>query len=94
MTEPSTDKYRNEFRELGIARVRNELVMRRWHKDKLAAARSWVERQDVDDWMASNRDKPPKPPRGQSAKKWAGIIVVVFGLIFAAERLLRMMGHL
>jgi hypothetical protein len=94
VTSPSTDKYCDEFRELGVARVRNELVLRRWHKDKLAAARSWVERQDVGDWMASNRDKPAKPPRGQSAKKWAGIIVVVFGLIFAAERLLRMMGHL
>ena len=94
MSEPSIDKYRDEFRELGVARVRNELMLRRWHKDKLVAARSWVERQDVGNWVAANRDKPAKPPRGQSAKKWAGIIVVVFGLIFAAERLLRMMGHL
>jgi hypothetical protein len=90
--DTSADKYREEFKDLGVARVRNELVLRRWHKDKLAAARHWVERQDVSDWVSTHRDAPAKP-RASSSKKWIGYAVAAVGLIFAAERFLRMMGH-
>lgn len=91
MSDTFTDKYRDEFKDLGVSRVRNELVLRRWHKDKLSAARLWVERQDVGDWVASHRDTTPKPPRSQSKKKILGYVIFAFGLILAAERLLTML---
>jgi hypothetical protein len=93
VSDTLTDKYRTEFKTLGIDRVRNELLLRRWPKDKLSAARQWVEREDVGDWLAKNRGAPTKK-KPISKSKWFGYLLAAGGVIFAVVRLLRMMGRL
>lgn len=80
--------YNSEFRELGVAAVRNELVRRRWQPEKLAAARVWVESQDTHSWVASRGDAPPVDKK-KNFRRWALYIAVAFGLAYAVSRVLR-----
>jgi hypothetical protein len=81
--------YKPEFKELGVDRMRSELLARRWDKEKLAAARLWVENQDAHNWAAKRSDVParvgPKPFR-----KYAVYIAMALGVVYACVRLFRM----
>jgi len=92
MSDPATERYRAEFTALGAERVRNELMLRRWPQHKLAAARDWLERADVESWVATRKDEPPAK-RSIGRKAWVVYAITGFGMLFAAVRLLRMMGH-
>jgi hypothetical protein len=93
MSDPSTERYRAEFASLGAERVRNQLMLRRWPKHKLAAARDWLERADVARWVATRKDDRPVR-RSSGRRTWVVYAITGFAMLFAAVRLLRMMGHL
>jgi hypothetical protein len=80
--------YRPEFKELGLEKVRSELLMRRWEPEKLAAARLWVETQDTQRWAAGRGDEPPKV-RKKGVPKWLIYVGAAFGVAFVASRLLK-----
>lgn len=80
--------YKPEFEQLGLEAVRRELPMRRWDRDKLAAARLWVEGQDAQHWLSDHKDTPPRE-KPKWMKKWALYIIVVFGVGYAAVRIFR-----
>ncbi len=82
---PQAKDYRAEFRELGVDKVRDELALRRWHPEKLSAARVWVENQDNSSWMADRSDAPPSDKK-KNFRKWAVYIAVAFGLAYAIAR--------
>ena len=86
---PGPKDYKAEFGQLGVAQVRSELLARRWDKDKLSAARVWVENQDAQSWADSRSGKParqgPKPFR-----KYAVWIAMIFGIAFGISRLAKM----
>jgi hypothetical protein len=80
--------YKPEFKELGVSRVRSELLARRWDKEKLAAARLWVENEDAHNWVAKRSDAPPR--QGPNLfRKYAIYIAVAFGVAYACVRLFR-----
>jgi hypothetical protein len=81
--------YKPEFRELGLEKVRSELLMRRWDPEKLAAARIWVENQDTQQWLAGRGDEPPRMLRTKELRKWAMYIVSAIGVAYAAARILK-----
>lgn len=82
-----------EFAELGLERVRRELLLRRWPADKLAAARQWVEREDTRIWQVRRGDAPAKPKSGWQ-RKWLGYVVTAVGLAYAAVRVVRMLKQI
>lgn len=84
--------YKPEFKELGAKAVRSELLKRRWDPDKLAAARLWVENEDNHHWLADHKDTPAGEKKN-NFRKWAVIIAGVFGILFAASRILKMMAR-
>jgi hypothetical protein len=80
--------YKPEFRELGVEKVRSELLMRRWDPEKLSAARVWVEKEDAQRWLAGRGDQAPRV-RKKGIPKWLLYIGIAFGITFAAVRLFR-----
>jgi hypothetical protein len=80
--------YKPEFNELGVDKVRSELLARRWDKDKLAAARLWVENQDAHNWVAKRSDAPPRQGPN-NFRKYAMYIAIAFGVAYACVRLFR-----
>ena len=87
MTE---DRFLTEFRALGSERVRNELLLRRWPPEKIAAAREWLEREDTRAWQLRRGEGPVKA-RAEWKKKWLGYGIFAVGLLFAAVRLFRVL---
>lgn len=77
---PSRD-YKPEFQQLGLEKVRSELLMRRWEPEKLSAARVWVESQDAQRWLAGRGDEPPKV-RKKGVPKWLLYLGAAMGLAF------------
>jgi hypothetical protein len=88
---PLPKDYKPEFKELGAERVRMELLKRRWDPDKLAAARIWVENADTHNWVSDRKDTPAGGKN--NFRKWAVIIAGVFGFLFVAARILKMMAR-
>jgi hypothetical protein len=80
--------YKPEFKQLGVDRVRSELLARRWDKEKLAAARLWVENQDAQNWLSTRSDAPPRQGPNRF-RKYAVYIAVAFGIAYACVRLFR-----
>jgi len=80
--------YTAEFSEIGLEKVRSELVMRRWEADKLAAARLWVEKQDTQRWLASRGDAVPIDKK-KWVRKYGMYIVVAFGIAYGLARIYR-----
>ncbi len=79
-------QWTREFQELGAKQVRAELTLRRWDKEKSAAAKRWLERVDLARWAAEH---PPESSRGtfflnlRNAKWWGyatGAIFLIYGL--------------
>lgn len=83
---PKGKDYRAEFRELGVDKVRTELMQRRWEPEKLSAARVWVENQDNSSWMADRSDAPPSDKK-KNFRRWAIYIAAAFGMAYAAGRI-------
>jgi hypothetical protein len=81
--------YKPEFKELGVDRVRSELLTRRWDKDKLSAARLWVENQDAHKWLSSHSAEPPRTGP-KPFRKYAVYIATALGVAYAFVRLFRM----
>jgi hypothetical protein len=80
--------YKPEFKALGVDRVRSELLARRWDKEKLSAARVWVENQDAQNWLSTRSDAPPR--QGPNVfRKYAMYVAIAFGVAYACARLLR-----
>jgi hypothetical protein len=82
--------YKPEFKELGLEKVRSELLMRRWDPEKLSAARVWVENQDAQRWLAGRGDEPPKV-RKKGIPKWLIYVGAALGFAFVAVRLFKTM---
>ena len=83
-----------EFEEMGLATVREELVRRRWHKEKLSAARQWVERKDVGQWSASHTGPGKARGADKSKRRWVMILLGVGAALFVGIRILRSLGHI
>lgn len=84
--------YKPEFKELGVDRVRSELLARRWDKEKLAAARLWVENQDAQQWLSARSDAPPRQGP-KPFRKYAVYIATAIGVAYACVRLFRMFKY-
>jgi hypothetical protein len=80
--------YNEEFIELGLDKVRSELLMRRWDADKLAAARVWVENKDTQRWVAQRGDAPPSDKK-KLFRKYGLYIVIAFGFAYTLTRIYR-----
>ena len=80
----------SEFRALGAAEVRRRVMMRRWPPEKLAAARAWLERRDIEAWDARRSGVSPRP-RSDWRRKWLPYAVGGLGVLFMALRLLQML---
>ena len=87
MADINREKWLAEFREAGVEKVRGELALRRWPKDKLSLARQWTERQDAKTWQESRGQGPGAPLRRN--RRWMMYVIMAAGLGFAAIRLLR-----
>jgi len=84
--------YKAEFGELGLEKVRSELVMRRWEPDKLAAARLWVESKDTQQWLSGRGEAKPIDKK-KWLRKYGLYIVVAFGVAYALTRIYRSMRY-
>jgi hypothetical protein len=82
--------FTEEFVELGLDKVRSELLMRRWDADKLAAARVWVENKDTQRWAAGRGDALPVDKK-KWLRKYGLYIVIAFGVAYALTRIYRSM---
>jgi len=91
MADAKQEKWLEEFRAGGLEKVRGELVLRRWPKDKLAAARQWVEREDTKKWQAARG--PGDGPPIRRNRKWMGYVIGAAGIAFAAVRAFRFLKH-
>jgi hypothetical protein len=80
--------YTSEFGDLGLEKVRSELLMRRWEADKLAAARLWVEKQDTKHWLAGRGDAAPVDKK-KWLRKYGLYIALAFGLAYGLTRIYR-----
>jgi hypothetical protein len=75
-----------EFQSLGADRIRSEVVLGRWPKEKRSFAREWLERQDVRDWQER------KPGAGLAGlRSYRRIWGIIAGLIFGGFALVRVL---
>ena len=91
--KPPPEGWSSEFRQLGAAKVRHEIASGHWPKDKAAAARQWIQLEDVRSWQ-----KRAPQAEGRSRyryRAWARYVVGTFSLLYALARLFRVMrfGH-
>ena len=91
MADDKRERWLGEFKEAGAEKIRGELLLRRWPKDKLSAAREWVEREDAKNWQAARRPGDASPIRRN--RKWMGYVIGAAGIAFAAVRAFRFMRH-
>ena len=91
MADDKRDKWLAEFREAGAEKIRSELVLRRWPKDKLSVARTWVEHEDNKQWQAARGPGEGTPVK--RSRKWMGYVIAVVGFGFAAVRAFRFLRH-
>jgi hypothetical protein len=80
--------WRREFDELGATRVRKELTLGRWPRDKRDAARKWLEQEDIAHWQ-QNVSTGAGPYRFLSKKTLGIVAAIAFGA-FALSRLWRL----
>jgi hypothetical protein len=91
MADVKREKWLAEFREAGVDKVRGELALRRWPKDKLVAAREWTEREDAKKWQA---DRGPSDGGAITRnRQWILYAAGVVGFAFAAVRVFRFLRH-
>jgi len=86
-------QWNREFQELGAKQVRADLTLRRWDKDKSAAAKQWLEREDLARWV---EEHPPDSSSGTfflnlRGAKWWGIAT---GVILGAWAVFRMLKRM
>jgi hypothetical protein len=91
MADVKREKWLAEFKAAGVEKVRSELALRRWPKDKLAAAREWTEREDAKKWQAVRGPGEGVPVKRN--RRWMLYIVFAIGLGFAAVRAFRMLRY-
>jgi hypothetical protein len=91
MAVDKREQWLAEFRGAGVDKVRGELALRRWPKEKLVAAREWTEREDAKLWQAARGPGEGAPVK--RSRKWMGYVVAAVGLGFAAVRAFRFMRH-
>jgi glutathione S-transferase len=77
--------YNPEFADLGVEKVRQELIVTRWVPEKLAAARIWVEERDAQHWLESQADTASAEKK-KRFRQWAIYISVAIGLFFVLTR--------
>ena len=92
MADINREKWLAEFREAGVEKVRGELALRRWPKDKLSLARQWTERQDAKNWQAARGPGPEAPPLRRN-RRWMMYVLMAAGLGFAAVRAFRFLRY-
>lgn len=83
--------YKPEFAELGIDKVRQELIVTRWAPEKLAAARIWVEERDAQHWLDSQADTAGAENK-KRFRQYAIYISVAIGLLFVLGRVFGVMN--
>jgi hypothetical protein len=89
--EPQEEKsgsLTSQFKGLGIEGVRREISLGRWPQPKIAAAKQWLQLEDVRRWQQSPVGRERSPLR---LKQWAQYIAIAFVVLYAAARLFRMM---
>ena len=84
MADINREKWLAEFREAGVEKVRGELALRRWPKDKLSLARQWTEREDAKNWQAARGPGRGRPDQTQPPLD--DVRIMAAGLGFAAVR--------
>ncbi len=94
MNDGRIEKWNREFEEAGADKVRGDLMLGRFDKEKTVAARRWLELSDTRNWRKA---APPGAPRGsfiqaiidkRNAKVW-GYVIAGGLLAFGVARLLR-----
>ena len=92
MFKSRQEEWLSEFKDAGVERVRNGLIVGGWEAEKRRAARMWLERKDISAWQAgrpaSAVDRPSLKVRLQKSKWWPYVIAVIFALM-GIGRLLR-----
>jgi hypothetical protein len=89
MADVKREKWIAEFREAGVDKVRGELALRRWPKDKLVVAREWTEREDAKKWQADRR--PGEGGLIRRNRAWMMYAAAIVGFAFAAVRAFRLL---
>ena len=86
MSERQHEKWLSEFEELGVAGVRNRMIVAGWEKEKRSAARQWLERRDVAEFQATRpTGSLPKTFFMKGRSKWwwiyfAGGLLLAMGI--------------
>jgi hypothetical protein len=90
MSAQEPEAWSSEFKSLGAEEVRRQVGARRWPKEKIVAARYWLQLEDVRAWQpqASTGTREPRDFR-----KWAKYLVPAFFALVATLRLMRLMRH-
>ncbi len=91
-SEGEIERWNRQFKELGADKVRGELIIGHWNKDKRSAARLWLERTDAASWQKAR-------PVGTSSRgtfflnlrnaKWWGYVTAGLFLAWGIFRVLR-----
>jgi hypothetical protein len=90
MDDRERGSWSGEFRSLGAQGVRRELAAARWPKDKLTAARYWLQLDDARTWQ---QRAPSHSPNSRSFQKWAKYIVAALFLPVVTLSLIRLVGN-
>lgn len=93
MSEFTTTRWNREFEEIGVDKVRSDLILGRWEAEKRRAARQWLERRDAQKFQAS-RAGDTSPGFGtfflnKRNAKWWGYAAAALLLVMGVMRLWR-----
>jgi hypothetical protein len=94
--EDGTERgWHSEFGRLGQNEVRRSVRQKLWPEAKADAARTWLHRQDVQDWQrrAPGQSAPVGATAWERRKRWAQYIIYVVAGLLGAARLFAMMRH-
>ena len=95
LEEKERQRWTAEFDELGVERVRSQLMGTRWAADKRVHARQWVERQDVRAWHEKKPAGAAPQKRGLAAlRSYKKLWSAVAGLMFGGYALIRVLGRI
>ena len=81
----------SEFEALGRDGVRAAVKSGCWPKEKAAAAKYWLQLEDVKRWHETSPSG--QPSSRDRFRSWGKYLVTAIALLFAAMRLFRLMRH-
>lgn len=91
MSRNQWPEWRAEFESLGATAVRKATSSGRWHHEKTAAARLWLQQEDAGRWQPGDSTAKDRSWKGRA--RWLKYVFAGFAILYGLAKLFRIMAN-